>query len=355
MSVPHISVILPIYNVEDYLDACLSSIANQSFANLEVLMIDDGSNDTSPEICDRWAQQDPRFRVVHKKNGGVGSARNAGLEVAHGNFFSFVDPDDFLESGFFSALVQAQARCDSDLTIGRFTRLDETGRVIAQSQETEEISIPRSDFSRHLPQLFRERRLYYVYPKLYRSSSFQSIRFDERMRISEDTVWNADVLGIANSIQLTNHSGYRNIRYNNRGLTKQANLQQFQDHVRAYEKILRSADAHGWSGEELLDVLDERIMVWTDGALKAIRRGPWSLKQKIAYANKLCEDPILKKAFARLGDSSHMSRHLRRMRKGDGFGALMELMYMGIKQSTRKRIKLMVKMIPGTADRKRIP
>ena len=355
MSAPRISVILPIYNVEDYLNACLASIAEQSFADFEVLMIDDGSQDKSPEICDRWALKDQRFRVVHKKNGGVGSARNAGLEIARGDFFTFVDPDDYLESGFFAALVEAQARCDSDIVIGRFTRLSESGRVIAQSQEIEELCIPRSDFSRHLPQLFRDRRLYYVYPKLCRSSSFQSIRFDENMRIREDAVWNADVLDVANSIQLSNHAGYRNIRYNARGLTKSANLQQFQDHVRAYEKVLRTADTHGWMGEELLRVLDERMMVWADGALKAIWRGSWTLKQKTAYADKLCGEPVLKTAFARLGDHGHPSPLLRKMSKQDGFGALMELMRMEVTQSARKRIALFVKRILGLSGRKTEP
>ena len=355
MSEPYISVILPIYNVEDYLDACLASIAEQCFADFEVLMIDDGSQDSSSEICDRWALKDQRFRVVHKKNGGVGSARNAGLEIARGDFFTFVDPDDFLESGFFSALVEAQTRFDSDIVIGRFIRLNESGRVLAQSQESEELFIPRSDFSKHFPQLFRDRRLYYVYPKLCRSSSCQSIRFDEKMKISEDSVWNADVLDVANSIQLSNHAGYRNIRYNARGLTKNANLQQFGDHVRAYEKVVRTMDAHGWMGDDLLRVLDERIMVWADGALKAIWRGPWPLKQKTAYADKLCGEPVLKTAFARLGDISHLSPALRKMSKRDGFGALMELTFMEVKQSTRKRIALFVKGILGISGRKKEP
>ena len=91
-----LSIIVPVYNAEDYLDRCLISIVEQDFASYEVILVDDGSSDSSPLICDRYSDADPRFRTIHKKNGGVSSARNAGLNLAKGEYVMFVDSDDAL-------------------------------------------------------------------------------------------------------------------------------------------------------------------------------------------------------------------------------------------------------------------
>ena len=89
-----VSVIVPIYNVERYLDECIKSIISQSFINLEIILVDDGSPDRCPEMCDGYAKQDQRIKVIHKKNGGLGFARNSGLDVATGDYVMFVDSDD---------------------------------------------------------------------------------------------------------------------------------------------------------------------------------------------------------------------------------------------------------------------
>ena len=90
-----LSIITPVYNVEAYLDRCVKSILTQSYRNIEMILIDDGSTDGSSALCDKWAAEDSRVIVIHKANGGVSSARNAGLEVVKGEYLTFVDPDDF--------------------------------------------------------------------------------------------------------------------------------------------------------------------------------------------------------------------------------------------------------------------
>lgn len=92
-----VSVIVPVYNVEKYLARCLDSIINQTYTNLEIILVDDGSKDSSGQICDEYAAKDQRIKVIHKQNGGLSSARNAGLDIASGSYIEFVDSDDWID------------------------------------------------------------------------------------------------------------------------------------------------------------------------------------------------------------------------------------------------------------------
>ena len=99
-----ISVIVPIYNVEKYLDRCIKSIINQSYTNLEIILVNDGSTDKCGEICDKWKEKDKRIKVIHKENGGLSDARNAGIEIAKGEYLSFIDSDDYVHKDFIKVL-----------------------------------------------------------------------------------------------------------------------------------------------------------------------------------------------------------------------------------------------------------
>ena len=101
---PIISVIVPVYNVEEYLERCIQSILNQTFTRFELILVDDGSPDNCPAICDEWAQKDPRICVIHKENGGLSSARNAGLQEVKGSYIAFVDSDDWIEKDMLEVL-----------------------------------------------------------------------------------------------------------------------------------------------------------------------------------------------------------------------------------------------------------
>lgn len=110
-----ISVIVPVYQVEPYLDKCVSSIVNQSYRNLEIILVDDGSPDRCPEMCDQWAKKDGRIRVIHKENGGLSDARNAGLAIATGELIGFVDSDDWINKEFFKMLYEAMVQTQTDI------------------------------------------------------------------------------------------------------------------------------------------------------------------------------------------------------------------------------------------------
>ena len=102
-----ISVIVPVYKVEEYIDRCIRSIVEQAYRQLEVILVDDGSPDKCPEICDQWAKKDPRIKVIHKKNGGLSDARNAGLEIATGEYVAFVDSDDWILPDMYEKMLNA--------------------------------------------------------------------------------------------------------------------------------------------------------------------------------------------------------------------------------------------------------
>ena len=110
-----VSIIVPIYKVEPYLNKCVQSIVDQTYRDLEIILVDDGSPDICPAICDAWAAKDSRIRVIHKENGGLSDARNAGLAIATGKYISFIDSDDYIEPTFIADLHDALSRSGADI------------------------------------------------------------------------------------------------------------------------------------------------------------------------------------------------------------------------------------------------
>lgn len=126
---PKISVIVPVYNVEKYINRCVQSILNQSFSDFELILVDDGSPDTCPELCDEWAYVDSRIRVIHKKNGGLSAARNAGISMASGEYFLFVDSDDMIHPDCLKILMTCIQNTGAEIALGRFTKFQ--GNVVS--------------------------------------------------------------------------------------------------------------------------------------------------------------------------------------------------------------------------------
>ena len=112
-----ISIIVPIYNVEVYLEECINSLIHQTYLNIEIILIDDGSSDSSGKICDKYKKIDNRSQVVHKKNGGVSSARNAGLSLVNTRYISFVDPDDYVSEQFIEKLYNSLIDNSADIAV----------------------------------------------------------------------------------------------------------------------------------------------------------------------------------------------------------------------------------------------
>lgn len=130
MNAPLITVIVPVYGVEKYINKCVDSILNQTYSNIEVILIDDESPDRCPEICDEYAANDNRVKVIHQKNAGQSAARNAGLDIAKGEYISFVDSDDYVDPSFLEKMFRRICDDNSDLVVCEYDVVDDSGNVI---------------------------------------------------------------------------------------------------------------------------------------------------------------------------------------------------------------------------------
>ncbi|WP_313893766.1 glycosyltransferase family 2 protein [Psychrobacillus sp.] len=195
-----ISVIVPIYKVEDYLNRCVDSILKQTYKNLEVILIDDGSPDKCGEICDEYAKIDERVKVIHKRNGGISNARNAGLEIAKGEYISFIDGDDWIHVEYFEKLYQLLRKTDSDISVCCFIK---TSTEDTQGENSKEIIYEYSNIDA-LGQ-FSDRfnvEMVVVWGKLFKRKLLEEIRFPVE-RVHEDEFTTYKLIYKAKKIVLT--------------------------------------------------------------------------------------------------------------------------------------------------------
>lgn len=178
MNHPLVSIIIPIYKVEAYLRRCLNSVINQTYTNLEIILVDDGSPDNCPQICDDYTHKDHRIVVIHKKNGGLSDARNAGLDVCKGKFISFVDSDDWLDEKYIEVLLNLADKNNADITIGEHEKICNDKPFFIENKKEKSLALSTQDA---LIILFKRNHLSFIlsWGKLYRKSLFDEIRFPE--------------------------------------------------------------------------------------------------------------------------------------------------------------------------------
>lgn len=178
-----VSIIVPVYNVENYLEQCLDGILNQSYSYLEIFLIDDGSTDHCPAICDEYAKKDERVHVIHQRNSGLSAARNAGIDRAKGSFLAFVDSDDVVEPEMIRIMYEAMKRDSSDLVICNYRGMDEYGKLLA-GKHMAAGCWTRDDFWK----AYYEERVVFcaaAWNKLYKKEFFDDIRYPVR-KLHED-------------------------------------------------------------------------------------------------------------------------------------------------------------------------
>ena len=192
-----ISVIVPIYKVEKYLCKCVDSIINQTYKNLEIILVDDGSPDNCPQICDDYAKKDSRIKVVHKENGGLSDARNAGMKVATGEYVSFIDSDDYISLDFYQTLVNVMVNEKSDIAECDLVKFYED-KPIESVDSTDEIIT--FDTEKGLSMLMAENEFHqHVWNKLYKSDIALSVPF-AKGKLNEDEFWTYQIFGQAKKV-----------------------------------------------------------------------------------------------------------------------------------------------------------
>lgn len=196
-----ISIIVPVYNVQEYLDGCVKSIVNQDYSQLEIILVDDGSTDDSGKICDCWAERDSRVQVLHKSNGGLSDARNAGIDVAHGTYYMFVDSDDTIASDAVHTLYMAATVNHCEIAVCNMVRVyDDGGKEPFYAPVQSETVWRGNDRFRTLKQPS-------VCNKLFLASLFEGIRFPKG-KFYEDTFIYHKLVIQASAIALTGKDGY---------------------------------------------------------------------------------------------------------------------------------------------------
>lgn len=191
-----ISVIVPVYKVEDYLDKCIDSIVNQTYRNLEIILVDDGSPDNCPAMCDAWAEKDSRIKVIHIKNGGAGKARNQALDIAQGNFIAFVDSDDYISPDMYERMLQ-NFDDEIDIVECNYILSSSSNEKFSLSNENNKIVYSEKDAMKaHIQdQCFKQ----IIWNKLYRKKIVKGIFFPEG-KLIDDEFWTYRVIGKANKL-----------------------------------------------------------------------------------------------------------------------------------------------------------
>ena len=200
-----LSVIIPVYRVEATLDRCVGSVLRQQVAEMEVVLVDDGSPDRCPQLCDEWQQKDARIRVIHKENGGLSDARNAGLDIATGDFITFVDSDDFIDDDTYAPLLDMIEDTD-----------------ILEYSINDRLSLADRSYD-DINAYWLESQAYahtYACNKLYRRELFNGIRFPKG-KVFEDAYTFPLLLKTAHTVRTTSRKGYHYCD-NPQGITAQA-------------------------------------------------------------------------------------------------------------------------------------
>ena len=197
-----ISIIIPVYNVEKYIEKCIQSVLQQTYENLEIIIVDDGSPDSSPEICKKYVQKDSRIKLFHKQNGGLSDARNYGLEHAHGRYVYFLDSDDYIIKDAIEQLYQPIAGKDNEISVMNFYTVWKDKKEINKN-----IILGEFNQKEALLYLLQGKISNYAWDKLYPIELWKDIKFPVG-KIFEDTRTTYKVFNKAKRVKTLDYAGY---------------------------------------------------------------------------------------------------------------------------------------------------
>ena len=203
-----VSIVVPIYNREKFLDKCISSLLKQTYKNIEIILVDDGSKDNSLDICSSYAKNDNRIKVIHKENGGVQSARNRGIDEATGYYLCFTDADDYVSDKFIENFIKVYENGEYHCVVCGFYKVDQDDNILLKNDNLINLNIPLFESERWA--LYFERFGCYVWNHMFITELVRkyNVRFDKDVIIFDDTAFTMNYLNHIDSIGFTNSNDY---------------------------------------------------------------------------------------------------------------------------------------------------
>lgn len=310
---PELSVIVPVYRAEKFLDQCVKSILNQTFSDLELILVEDGSPDCSGALCDCLAEKDPRIRVIHQKNAGVSAARNRGLSMAEGDYVGFVDSDDWIAPHMYASLLEDVCSSNGEIACcdGMYVREDGTRKEDSLSGLAADCVLNRRDLT---PDLLIELACSACY-RIYRKEFLQEheIEFPVGLKISEDRIFNLYAMGYASRISYRKEPLYMR-RVNPESCVQSYHGDRFAC-VQQAQCRMEQAIQTAWNGDTAL--LSRFLDLYVDGAQLAIGDFrhpdcPLSLIKRLKNIRRICEDQKLRRAIDSFGYGYEMGQLMLR-------------------------------------------
>lgn len=265
---PKISIIVPIYNVEKYLDKCIKSILNQSFEDFELILVNDGSTDSCGVICDKYKKLDGRITVIHKANGGLSSARNAGIDIARGEYIGFVDSDDYIHEKMYEILYNNAKKYNSDIVICKEKNVHENEEN-KSTYKINKFKVEQFNNIEALKKLYEVRTTFvYAWNKLYKRNLFRDLRYPNG-KIYEDEFITPKLIYKATIITYVELELYFYLQRNGSIVKQKFNVRKF-DKVDALEDNVKYFKLNK---EKELYFLAQRVytdmFLWNEYAAKA--------------------------------------------------------------------------------------
>lgn len=273
-----ISVIIPVYKAEPYLAACVESVLAQTYQDFEIILVDDGSPDNCPRMCDEFAARDSRIRVIHKENGGLSSARNAGIEAAKGEYLAFLDSDDLWTPVFLERLYAALTQTGADFAVCLFRRFQgELSKELPAAVETEALS-QREAFECLFS--IRNENMVVAPNKLYKRAIFDSIRYP-LSQIHEDEAVIHEIIGCAQRVAWVEEAHYLYREAPNSIMTARFSLKRLDETIAKERRIAYFEDCG------LHDLADRTRMIYLHNLMRLHRTAQAELCDKTA-AKEVC-------------------------------------------------------------------
>lgn len=298
MCQPRVSVIIPVYNVEKYLDRCIESVVNQTYGNMEIILVDDGSTDNSSAICGKWAEKDSRIKVIHKANEGAGLARNTGLDAVTGEYVFFVDSDDYINPETVKICVATAKRDNSQLVLYARADIDKNGNISKKPVSTDKYLYKNGEVTEELlSSLYTHSKGFGlgVCGKMFETEAVRTsgVRFySEREFLSEDALFLTEFLAFVSSASIVPEHFYLCVQHED-SLSKRLNREyQFFNDV-FLKKALEICEKNGYS-ENVKNHLKARYQIYALGGMMQIVSSNISDKEKKAALKSVFDNKLLR-------------------------------------------------------------